>query len=202
MVEFHQKSSPFRKRLLPYLVVSPYLLHLFLFVLFPVVFSIVLTFHKWNIISPMQFVGLDNFVRLFEDRLFWKAILNTLLFLLVHIPLQIAVALALAYFLTQKIFIRGFFRASFFLPVVISGVVVTILWQQLYGLEAFVRKHKLRLNKKDIFDAEQALKRGRMALVKKAKAESLQELGEYLTRFHAHLSEKLGGDGALGVLED
>lgn len=125
-----------RKKILPYLVVSPYLAHLFLFVLFPVVFSIVLTFHKWNIISPMEFVGLDNFVRLFEDRLFWKAILNTLLFLLVHIPLQIAVALALAYFLTQKIFIRGFFRASFFLPVVISGVVVTILWQQLYGLES------------------------------------------------------------------
>ncbi|MBK6621965.1 MAG: sugar ABC transporter permease [Saprospirales bacterium] len=106
------------------------------FVLFPVVFSIILTFHKWNIISPMEYVGLDNFFRLFQDRLFWKAILNTLLFLLVHIPLQIVVALALAYFLTQKIFIRGFFRASFFLPVVISGVVVTILWQQLYGLES------------------------------------------------------------------
>ncbi|MBK6902924.1 MAG: sugar ABC transporter permease [Saprospirales bacterium] len=126
----------FRKRILPYLVVSPYLLHLFLFVLFPVVFSIILTFHKWNIISPMEYVGLDNFFRLFQDRLFWKAILNTLLFLVVHIPLQIAVALVLAYFLTQKIFIRGFFRASFFLPVVISGVVVTILWQQLYGLES------------------------------------------------------------------
>jgi len=106
-----------------------------LFVFFPVVFSIVLTFHKWNIISPMEYVGVDNFIRLFQDRLFWKAIINTLFFLTVHIPLQIVVALALAYFLTQKIFIRGFFRASFFLPVVISGVVVTILWQQLYGLE-------------------------------------------------------------------
>ena len=136
MVEFQHKSSSFRKRILPYLVVSPYLLHLLLFVLFPVVFSIILTFHKWNIISPMEYVGLDNFFRLFQDRLFWKAILNTLLFLVVHIPLQIVVALALAYFLTQKIFIRGFFRASFFLPVVISGVVVTILWQQLYGLES------------------------------------------------------------------
>ena len=127
------KSS---KSILPYLIVSPYLIHLFLFVLFPVVFSIVLTFHKWNIISPMEFVGIDNFTRLFQDRLFWKAILNTLFFLLIHIPLQISVALALAYFLTQKLFARGFFRASFFLPVVISGVVVTILWQQLYGLES------------------------------------------------------------------
>lgn len=130
-----KKSKPFRERILPYLVVSPYLIHLFLFILFPVVFSILLTFHKWNIIAPMEYVGVDNFIRLFQDRLFWKAILNTLQFLLVHIPLQIVIALALAYFLNQKLIARGFFRASFFMPVVISGVVVTILWQQLYGLE-------------------------------------------------------------------
>ncbi|MBL7793137.1 MAG: sugar ABC transporter permease [Saprospiraceae bacterium] len=123
------------KKTLPYLIVSPYLLHLALFVLFPVVFSIVLTFHKWNIIAPMEYVGWGNYWRLFNDRLFWKAILNTFQFLLVHIPLQIVIALALAYFLNQKLFARGFFRASFFMPVVISGVVVTILWQQLFGLE-------------------------------------------------------------------
>ncbi|MCB9041661.1 MAG: sugar ABC transporter permease [Lewinellaceae bacterium] len=129
-------NSKLRKKLVPYLIVSPYLIHLLLFVLFPVVFSIVLTFHKWNIIAPMEYVGLDNFARLVQDRLFWKAILNTLVFLVIHIPLQIVIALTLAYFLNQKLFIRGFFRASFFLPVVISGVVVTILWQQLYGFES------------------------------------------------------------------
>lgn len=119
----------------PYLLVSPYLVHLALFVAFPVVFSVVLTFHRWNMISPMEFTGLDNYVHLFQDRLFWKAILNTLQFLLIHIPLQLVVALALAYLLNQKIRARSFFRASFFMPVVISGVVVTILWQQLFGLE-------------------------------------------------------------------
>ena len=129
------KITGIRQRLLPYLILSPYLVHLLLFVLFPVVFSVVLTFHKWNIIAPMEYVGLDNFRRLFQDRLFWKAVLNTLQFLLVHIPLQVVLALALAYFLNEKIILRSFFRASFFLPVVISGVVVTILWQQLYGLE-------------------------------------------------------------------
>lgn len=129
------KYRQIRRKALPYLVTAPYLLHLLVFVLFPVVFSIVLTFHKWNIIAPMEYVGLDNFKRLVQDQLFWKAILNTLQFLLVHIPLQIIIALALAYFLNQKLLMRAFFRASFFLPVVISGVVVTILWQQLYGLE-------------------------------------------------------------------
>ncbi|MCC6727360.1 MAG: sugar ABC transporter permease [Saprospiraceae bacterium] len=124
-----------RKLLQPYLLVSPYLLHLALFVVFPVVFSIALTFHRWNIIAPMEFTGLDNYIHLFQDRLFWKAILNTSQFLLIHIPLQVAVALALAYLLNEGLRAKGFFRAAFFMPVVISGVVVTIIWQQLFGLD-------------------------------------------------------------------
>lgn len=127
-----------RKRLLPYFMVSPYLFHLLVFTSFPVIFSLLLTFYKWNIISPMEWNGVDNWIRLLNDRLFWKSILNTLKFLIVHIPLQIVVALLLAEVLNQKIFMRGFFRAAFFMPVVVSGVVVTILWQQLYGYDTGV----------------------------------------------------------------
>jgi ABC-type sugar transport system permease subunit len=124
-----------RKKILPYLLVSPYLVHFFLFVAFPVAFSIVLTFHKWNIISPMEYTGLNNYIRLFNDKTFLKSIGNTLIFLVIHIPLQIIVALFLAEILNQKIKLRGIFRGAFFLPVIISGVVVTILWQQLYGYD-------------------------------------------------------------------
>jgi ABC-type sugar transport system permease subunit len=92
-------------------------------------------FHRWNIIAPMEFVGLQNFVKLLHDRLFFQSILNTLLFLIIHIPLQIIVALFLAEMLNQKIRLRVFLRAAYFLPVVISGVVVTIVWTQLYGYE-------------------------------------------------------------------
>jgi len=123
------------KGYLPYLMVSPYLLHLMVFAAFPVVFSIVLTFFNWNIISPMEWNGLGNWKHIISDRLFWKSILNTLKFLVVHIPLQIIIALALAEVLNQKIRLRGFFRAAFFMPVVISGVVVTIMWQQLLSYE-------------------------------------------------------------------
>jgi multiple sugar transport system permease protein len=123
------------KGYLPYLMVSPYLLHLLVFAAFPVVFSIVLTFFNWNIISPMEWNGLGNWKHVISDRLFWKSIYNTLKFLAVHIPLQIIIALALAEVLNQKIRLRGFFRAAFFMPVVISGVVVTIMWQQLLGYE-------------------------------------------------------------------
>jgi len=124
-----------RKKILPYLLVSPYVVHFILFVAFPVGFSILLTFHKWNIISPMEYTGLNNYIRLFNDKTFLKSIGNTLIFLLIHIPLQIIFALFLAEILNQKIKLRGIFRGAFFLPVIVSGVVVTILWQQLYGYD-------------------------------------------------------------------
>ncbi len=118
-----------------YLMSLPYLVHFSFFVAFPLIFSIILIFHKWNIITPMEFVGMRNFERLFQDMQFLKAITNTLLFLGIHIPLQIIAALLLAVLLNQKIKLRGMFRALFFLPVVVSGVVITILWMQLYSNE-------------------------------------------------------------------
>ncbi len=132
----HTKKRRFQKKmLLPYLLVSPYLVFVIVFVLFPVFFCLFLTFQKWNIIAPMKFIGTGNYYRLFHDRLFWKAIINTLKFLLLHIPLQLVVSLFLAYLLNQKIRAAAFFRASFFMPVIVSGVVVTILWQQLLGFD-------------------------------------------------------------------
>lgn len=118
-----------------YLLVSPYILHVLVFVLFPVGFSLFLTFHEWNIIGPMKFVGLSNYYKLLEDQYFFKSIRNTLVFLVIHIPLQIIIALGLAVILNQQIWFRAFFRGAFFMPVVVSGVVITIMWQQLYGYE-------------------------------------------------------------------
>ncbi len=124
-----------KKKLSSYLLVTPYLLHFLCFVAFPVIFSLVLTFHKWNIISPMHFIGLNNYKKLIQDTYFLKATYNTLVFLIIHIPLQIGIALFLALILSKRLKMSGFFRSVFFLPVVVSGVVVTILWQQLYGFE-------------------------------------------------------------------
>ncbi|PIP12839.1 MAG: sugar ABC transporter permease [bacterium (Candidatus Stahlbacteria) CG08_land_8_20_14_0_20_40_26] len=118
-----------------YLMVSPYIIFFLLFVGYPLMFSLVLVFHKWNIIGPMRFIGFGNFGQLLHDALFWKSLGNTLIFLVIHIPLQIIIALVIANILNQRIAARGFFRAAFFLPVVVSGVVVTILWQQLYSQE-------------------------------------------------------------------
>lgn len=114
----------------------PYVVFFGAFIAYPLIFSFILLFHRWNIVTPMEWIGLKNFERLFSDPLFFKAILNTLKFLLIHIPLQMVVALGIAVLLNSKLKFRGFFRAIFFLPVVVSGVVVTILWQQLYAFDS------------------------------------------------------------------
>ena len=109
--------------------------HLLLFFVYPVVFSLILVFHRWDVVTPMEFVGLKNFIRIFADEVFLQSIINTGIFLLLHIPLQIVLALFFATLLNEKIFARGFFRTLYFLPVVVSGVVVTILFQQLFSFE-------------------------------------------------------------------
>lgn len=120
-----------------YLMVLPYVAHFTLFTAFPLIFAFVLVFHSWNIVGPMEWVGLRNLQRLFtRDGTFWLSLGNTLRFLMLHIPLQIAVALALAVVLNGRIALRGFFRSVFFMPFVISGTVVTILWLHLYSTDA------------------------------------------------------------------
>ncbi|MEJ2535818.1 MAG: sugar ABC transporter permease, partial [Calditrichia bacterium] len=92
-----------KNKMTPYIMVSPYIIHFLAFIAFPVIFSFILMFHRWNIISPMQYIGLGNFDHLFQDRLFFKAILNTIIFLVIHIPLHIIVALFFAEMLNQKL---------------------------------------------------------------------------------------------------
>lgn len=118
-----------------FLFVLPYVIFFLAFVAYPLVFSLILVFHRWNIVTPMEWIGLKNFVRLAHDTLFLRSLGNTLTFLLIHIPLQIIFALLLAVLLNSRIKLRGFFRALYFLPVVVSGVAVTILWQQLYSYD-------------------------------------------------------------------
>ena len=143
-IPLHKQHKKSKRNFLPYLLVSPYLLFLVVFVIFPVLFCFFLTFNNWNIIAPMHFIGLKNYSRLIHDRLFWKAILNTLQFLLLHIPLQLVVSLFLAFLLNKKIKAGAFFRASFFMPVIVSGVVVTILWQQLLGYDSGIINRTLQ----------------------------------------------------------
>jgi multiple sugar transport system permease protein len=114
---------------------TPYALFLLVFSLYPIVFALVLVFLDWDLVTAPAFAGADNLATLVHDARFWQSIGNVLLFLAIHVPLQIAVALALAVALDRPLVARSFWRAAFFLPVVISGAVVTILWSSLYATD-------------------------------------------------------------------
>ena len=114
----------------------PYMLHMGLFFGFPLIFSLILVFHRWDVYTPMEFSGLANLTFLFSDRLFLMALRNTFIFLVIHIPLQIIIALGAATLLNIGTRGQGIYRTLFFMPVVVSGVVVTILFQQWFAFDA------------------------------------------------------------------
>jgi multiple sugar transport system permease protein len=116
-----------------WLLTAPYSAFLVAFAIYPVVFALVLVFLHWDLVTPPTFAGADNVRLLAVDARFWRAVANTFIFLGIHVPLQIATALALALALNRQLAGRGFWRAAFFLPVVISGAVVAILWSNLYA---------------------------------------------------------------------
>ena len=118
-----------------WLLSAPYAAFLLVFSGFPIVFALVLVFLRWDLVTAPSFAGLDNVQLLAQDGRFWRAVGNTFVFLGIHVPLQIATALALAVALNRQLVFRTFWRAAFFLPVVISGAVVAILWNALYATD-------------------------------------------------------------------
>ena len=117
------------------LMAAPYAVFLLAFAAYPIVFALVLVFLRWDLVTAPSFAGLDNLRLLIHDGRFWRAVANTFVFLSIHVPLQIVTALALALALNRQLTGRTFWRAAFFLPVVISGAVVAILWSNLYATD-------------------------------------------------------------------
>ena len=118
-----------------WLLAAPYVAFLLAFAAYPIVFAVVLVFLRWDLVTAPSFAGLDNVRLLAVDGRFWRAVGNTFVFLAIHVPLQIVTALALALALNRPLVLRAFWRAAFFLPVVISGAVVAILWNSLYATD-------------------------------------------------------------------
>jgi multiple sugar transport system permease protein len=117
------------------LLAAPYAAFLVVFAIYPIVFALVLVFLQWDLVTTPTFAGADNIRLLLNDGRFWRAVANTFVFLSIHVPLQIITALALALTLNRQLAGRSFWRAAFFLPVVISGAVVAILWSNLYATD-------------------------------------------------------------------
>ena len=117
------------------LMAAPYAAFLLVFAAYPILFALALVFMRWDLVTTPDFAGLDNVRMLAGDGRFWRAVGNTFVFLSIHLPLQIVTALTLALALNRPLAFRSFWRAAFFLPVVISGAVVAILWSNLYATD-------------------------------------------------------------------
>jgi multiple sugar transport system permease protein len=117
------------------LLAAPYAVFLLIFAAYPILFAVALMFMQWDLVTAPSFAGFDNIRLLSNDGRFWRAVGNTFVFLSIHVPLQIATALGLALALNRQLVLRSFWRAAFFLPVVISGAVVAILWSNLYATD-------------------------------------------------------------------
>ena len=119
---------------------APALFLLVIFFFVPVALCFTLAFTNARLISPepTHFTGLDNFRRLFEDPLFWKSLRNTAFFAVVVVPVQSALALLLAILVNGQGRAKNFFRTLYFVPVVTSIVVVSILWRFMYAPQGLV----------------------------------------------------------------
>jgi multiple sugar transport system permease protein len=129
---FRETLRQMRKNWSAYLFLAPGFIHFVIFTLFAVGFAFYISFHEWNIIRPEKpFVGLDNYLRLFQDTRFHRSVLNTLIFL-IGIPLNLSFALAVALLLNTKVRGQALFRTMFYLPVVTPLVVSAIIWKWVY----------------------------------------------------------------------
>ncbi|MCC6458728.1 MAG: sugar ABC transporter permease [Caldilineaceae bacterium] len=129
----------FAKTWTSYLFILPNVIGVVVFLAYPIVYSFYLSLTKWDFVSPPEFVGLQNYVRLFtQDPLFWTSMKVTILYVLMYVPTGLVAALALALVMNQKIRGIKLVRTAIFMPVVTSTVAVAIVWVWLlskdYGL--------------------------------------------------------------------
>lgn len=123
---------------------SPWLLTFALFGVYPLLFSLLVSFAEYDPLGgSLSWIGFANYVRALRDPVFWQSLKVTLYFVAGTIPFTTTLALALALLLNRPLKARGFFRASFFLPTVVSLVVVSLIFKQVYSpfglLNAFLR---------------------------------------------------------------
>ncbi|WHT19782.1 sugar ABC transporter permease [Crossiella sp. CA-258035] len=116
------------QRLAPYLFLLPNLLIFGVFTIYPALNSVNISFYDSRNGRTFRPVGLENYRRLLSDDQFWAAVQNTVVFVLAYVLISVLAALGLAMLLNRRLRGRGFFRATFFLPMVLSPVVVGLVW--------------------------------------------------------------------------
>ena len=125
-------SRQTKRNLVAYSFIAPNFIGFCVFTLIPMAFAFALAFMKWDGSNPVQFEGLGNFTRIFQDTFFKAALRNTIIYCLGTVPLTMIASLALAILLNQKIIGRGIFRTLAFFPYIASLVAITSVWKMLF----------------------------------------------------------------------
>lgn len=129
-----------------YAYIAPFYILFLVFNLFPMVFGFALSFFRWDGLSDMHFIGVQNYGNLLNDPLFWKALQNTLFIgIIAHIPILLG-GLVLAYILNTRL-VRGenIFKTIYFMPMVTSAVAVTVIFSSMFGYNYGVINYFLSL---------------------------------------------------------
>lgn len=110
-------------------LIAPSFIPLIAFLILPMLAAVGLSFASWDLLSPIHWIGLGNFKELFTHAIFYKSLLNSVIFIAGYLPAVYFLGLAAALGLNKKFRGSTFLRAAYFLPVVTSWVIVSLLWK-------------------------------------------------------------------------
>jgi multiple sugar transport system permease protein len=116
-----------------YIFLSPWILGMIFFTGGPIIASLILAFCRWDLITPPEFVGLDNFIKIMSDPKFWKSLYNTFYYTIFAVPLGIIGSIIVALLMNQKWRSVRLLRTIYYLPSVTAGVASAIIWMWLFN---------------------------------------------------------------------
>ncbi len=116
-----------------FLFISPWLIGFVVFTIVPMLASLFISFTDWNILTPPVWSGTKNFQTIFSDPLFYKSIQVTLTYTLFSVPLNIILSIFVAMLLNNALPGMRLFRTIFYLPAIVSGVVISVIWLWIYN---------------------------------------------------------------------
>lgn len=121
-----------RQSWMGYLFIAPNMLGVTVFFLLPALFSLCLIFTDYEFTNPdVHYIGVDNFIRLFNDELFYISLQNTAIFL-ASVPLSIGLAFVVAVILNKSVYWKELLRAMYFMPYITSGIAIAFVWMLLF----------------------------------------------------------------------
>ena len=129
------KTPSGRRAVTGYLFISPFILGVLFWVVYPAGMAAWLTFQKWNLINPPQFVGMENFKTMTTDPLFWQSLKVTTIYTVVSVPLGLVMSFLLAVLINNKIRGIAFFRTIYYLPTIVPSVASAVLWAWIFNTD-------------------------------------------------------------------